>query len=278
MDKVKRIPGTARLMIVAIMSTTGIIGITGCGNAPAVPPAQEPPAITVPSVEAPSQPKTPAPKTAGAESKPVPQGDSPAVKGAAQQVDIAVLVNKSMMLPPDYKPDDLVEPNVPFIFKEQVEKRLMRKAAAQALERMFTAAKQDGIYLAGVSGYRSFATQKSLFDYYVRTQGEELARKYSAEAGHSEHQTGLAMDVSGSTGQCAADDCFADTPEAKWLAGHAPEYGFIIRYPKGKETVTGYQSEPWHVRYVGTPMSREIAAKGLTLEEYLSLAGPVSRP
>ncbi len=181
---------------------------------------------------------------------------------------ISALVNKIFALPSDYVPGDLVEPKVPFIFTEKDEKRLMRKEAAQALEKMFTAAKQQGVQLAGVSGYRSYQTQRSLFDYYVRTQGEEVARKYSAEPGHSEHQTGLAMDVSGSTGACAADDCFADTPEAKWLAQHAVEFGFIIRYPKGKEGITGYFYEPWHLRYVGTATAAAVTAKGVTLDEY----------
>jgi D-alanyl-D-alanine carboxypeptidase len=192
---------------------------------------------------------------------------------AAKPMDINVLVNKTIMLPDGFAPSDLVEPNVPFIFKEKDEKRLMRKEAAAALEQLFAGAKKDGIYLAGVSGYRSYATQKSLFAYYVKTQGEETARKYSAEPGHSEHQTGLAMDVSGSDGKCAADDCFAGTPEANWLAKHAAEYGFIIRYPKGKEQITGYAYEPWHVRYVGKEVAAKVAAKGITLEEFYGMAG-----
>lgn len=157
------------------------------------------------------------------------------VQVVAKPEDIAVLVNKKIMLPGNYMPTDLVEPNVPFVFKEKDEKRLMRKEAAQALEKLFTGAKQDGIFLAGVSAYRSYATQRSLFDYYIQTQGEEKARRYSAQPGRSEHQTGLAIDVSDSKGTCAAEDFFADTPEAKWLAKHAPEYGFILRYPKDKE-------------------------------------------
>ncbi|GAX89180.1 peptidase M15 [Effusibacillus lacus] len=182
--------------------------------------------------------------------------------------DVAVLVNKQNKLPANYTPSDLVEPNVPFIFKEKEERRLMRKEAAKALEELFNAARKDGIDLAGVSGYRSFDSQKSLFTYYISVQGEETARQYSAEPGHSEHQTGLAMDVSDTKGTCAAEDCFADTPHAKWLDKHAPEYGFIIRYPKGKEAITGYNYEPWHIRYVGTDIARTIQREGITLEEY----------
>jgi D-alanyl-D-alanine carboxypeptidase len=213
-------------------------------------------------------PGTPAPGT--------PKGDpvGSGTKGGivvSNPTDIKVVVNKKYMLPDGYKPADLVEPKVPFIFKEQDEKRLMRKEAAQALEQMFVAAKKDGVNLAGVSGYRSYETQTGLFNYYVQTQGEETARKYSAEPGHSEHQTGLSMDVSGTSGACAADDCFAGTPEANWLAAHGAEYGFVVRYPKGKESITGYAYEPWHMRYVGVTLAKEIMAKGLTLEEYFKL-------
>ncbi|GAA3401286.1 M15 family metallopeptidase [Paenibacillus hodogayensis] len=195
----------------------------------------------------------------------------------AKPADIAVLVNKTYKLPDNYKPDDLVEPNIPFIFKEKSDKRLMRKEAAGALEKLVAAAKKDGVPLAGVSGYRSQDTQKTLFANYAKKDGEEAARKYSAVPGHSEHQTGLAMDVSGSDGKCAASDCFAGTKEAKWLAEHAAEHGFVIRYLKGKEEITGYQYEPWHLRYVGVKMAKEIAEKGLTLEEYLKQAVPVSK-
>ncbi len=203
--------------------------------------------------------------------------DDNAIKVTANPSDITVLVNKQIMLPDGYKPSDLVEPKVPFIFQEKDERRLLRKEAAEALEAMIAGARNDGIYLAGVSGYRSYETQKTLYDYYVKVQGQEEARKYSAEPGHSEHQTGLAMDVSGSTGKCAAADCFADTSEAKWLASHSSEYGFIIRYMKGKEDVTGYNYEPWHLRYVGIPMAREITDKGIALEEYDQNARPVSK-
>lgn len=202
-------------------------------------------------------------------------GDQKAVQVVAKPADIAVLVNKTYRLPDNYKPDDLVEPNVPFIFKEKNDKRMMRKEAAGALEKLVAAAKKDSISLAGVSGFRTQATQKTLFDNYVKKDGEEAARKYSAVPGHSEHQTGLAMDISGSDGKCAASDCFADTKEAKWLAKNAAEHGFIIRYPKGKESITGYQYEPWHLRYVGTKAAKEISDKGITLEEYMQNANAV---
>jgi D-alanyl-D-alanine carboxypeptidase len=193
----------------------------------------------------------------------------------AEPESIAVMVNKQYSLPDKYKPSDLVYPDVPFIFSEKIEKRMLRREAAAALEEMFAGAKADGVYLAGVSGYRSESTQKRLFNNYVARDGEEKARTYSAMPGHSEHQTGLAIDLSGRDGKCAAESCFAGTKEAEWLAAHAAEYGYIIRFLEGKEAITGYKYEPWHVRYVGKEIAASIAERGITLEEYYD-AVPVS--
>jgi len=189
---------------------------------------------------------------------------------------IAVLVNKQYKLPENYNPTDLVYPDVRFLFDEKIEKRMMRKEAAAALERMFEAAEEDGIMLAGVSAYRSHKTQTALFQRYVKKDGMEKALTYSAYPGTSEHETGLAIDVSGSSGKCAVADCFADTKESDWLKKHVFEYGFIIRYPEGKEKITGYQYEPWHLRYVGTEVSKAIGESGDSLEEYYG-AVPVSK-
>ncbi|MCP3775114.1 D-alanyl-D-alanine carboxypeptidase family protein [Paenibacillus sp. MZ04-78.2] len=200
------------------------------------------------------------------------------VQVVASPADIAVLVNKTFKLPDNYKPQDLVDPNVSFTFKEKLEKRKMRKEAAAALEKLFEAAKKDNLPLAGVSAYRSHETQKTVYNRYVQKDGEAAANKYSAKPGHSEHETGLAIDVAGSSGKCAAQDCFGATKEAKWLAEHAADYGFIIRYPEGKENITGYQYEPWHLRYVGVDTAKTIAKQGVTLEEYVKNAVPVTKP
>ncbi|WP_339205447.1 M15 family metallopeptidase [Paenibacillus sp. FSL K6-3182] len=194
----------------------------------------------------------------------------------AKPEDIAVLVNKQHKLPEEYNPTDLVYPDVRFIFAEKIEKRLMRQDAATALEKLFAAAEEDNIQLAGVSAYRSHKTQTTLFDRYVKRDGLEKARTYSALPGTSEHETGLAIDVSGSDGKCAAADCFADTKEAQWLEKYAHEYGFIIRYLEGKEKITGYQYEPWHLRYVGVDVATEMAKSGEVLEEYFD-AVPVTK-
>lgn len=265
---------------------------TNAGDGNSVRPATTPasgtaadPNASVGRDDAPGEQNKPADggadKTAD-KSQPANRGSADSAKDKEMQVvakpeSITALVNKQNALPDDYKPNDLVYPDVPFLFKEKIEKRMLRKEAAEALEKLFAAAKEDGVALAGVSAYRSHATQKALFERYVKKDGEAKARTYSAVPGTSEHETGLAIDVSGSDGKCAASDCFADTKEAEWLAEHAPEYGFIIRYPKGKENITGYQYEPWHLRYVGTEIAKETAEKGITLEEYFG-AVPVSQP
>ncbi|TQR36387.1 M15 family metallopeptidase [Brevibacillus brevis] len=198
--------------------------------------------------------------------------DVDGVPTVTNATDLSVVVNKQRALPGDYIPPDLVEPNVPFPFDEKVEKRLLRAEAAQALEELFAKAKTEGIELYAVSGYRSYKTQKSLYETYVRTQGAEHAAAYSAVPGKSEHQTGLAMDVSGHDASTRLEESFGETPEGLWLAANCADFGFVIRYLKGKEDTTGYAYEPWHLRYVGKEMAKEIMAGGLTLEDYFSEA------
>ncbi|WP_042227000.1 M15 family metallopeptidase [Paenibacillus popilliae] len=182
---------------------------------------------------------------------------------------IMVVVNKQRYLPDGYEPPDLVEPNVKFSFDEPHEKRHMRKEAAEALEALFAGAEQDGITLNAVSGYRSYQRQQSLFNHYVETQGKEYASRVSAVPGTSEHQTGLAIDVSSPSVGNVLEEVFGDSEEGKWLAEHAHEYGFIIRYPKDGESITGYVYEPWHIRYVGKEAAEAIYSEGPTLEQFL---------
>ncbi|KQU19215.1 D-alanyl-D-alanine carboxypeptidase [Bacillus sp. Leaf13] len=193
---------------------------------------------------------------------------SDAIQVVAKPESIPVLVNKKNKLPENYVPKDLVYTSIPFTFKEKTEKRKMRSEAAAAISKLFTESKKQGVSLLGVSAYRSHATQVALFDSYVKRDGYAKAITYSALPGTSEHETGLAIDVTGGNGKCAAQDCFGGTKEAKWLQAHADDYGFIIRYPKGKESVTGYKYEPWHLRYVGKSIAQTIMSQGITLEEY----------
>ncbi|WP_151733665.1 M15 family metallopeptidase ['Paenibacillus yunnanensis' Narsing Rao et al. 2020] len=237
---------------------------SGTGDAPVAVP-DEAAASAAPSPQATDEP---AAEPGAASAPPAASGNGDAVQTAAEPDSLAALINKQYKLPDDYKPDDLVYPDVPFIFSEKIEKRMLRETAARALEELFAAAEQDGVHLAGVSAYRSQSTQTVLFNNYVKRDGEAKARTYSAVPGHSEHQTGLAIDISGSDGKCAAESCFAGTPEAEWLAQHVQEYGFIIRFPEGKESITGYKYEPWHIRYVGKEIAGEVMSKNITLEEY----------
>ncbi|QOS76657.1 M15 family metallopeptidase [Paenibacillus sp. JNUCC31] len=185
---------------------------------------------------------------------------------------MTVIVNKQRSLPEGYEPDDLVEPNVPFSFDGPHEKRHMRKEAAEALEKLFAGAKADGIELRAVSGYRSYQRQVSIYNNNVKTKGQEYTDRVSSVPGHSEHQTGLAIDVSSPSVGNALEEVFGTSKEGEWLAEHAAEYGFIIRYPKGEEGVTGYVYEPWHIRYVGPELAPDVVKSGLTLEEYFDEA------
>ncbi|AFV02853.1 D-alanyl-D-alanine carboxypeptidase [Dehalobacter sp. UNSWDHB] len=183
---------------------------------------------------------------------------------------IAVLVNKQNQLPSDYVPPDLVEVNIPFTFKEKAEKRMLRQEAAAKLEELFSAAKENGVIFYGVSGYRSYQTQQDLFASFTRRYGtEEKANQISARPGESEHQTGLAMDVSCQSVNFGLEETFGDTDEYVWLKDNAHRFGFIIRYPKGKEYLTEYTYEPWHLRYIGQDLATKLYEQHLTYEEYL---------
>ncbi|MGP7815944.1 M15 family metallopeptidase [Niallia sp. 01092] len=182
------------------------------------------------------------------------------------------LVNKEFGLPDGYAPDDLVRPNVAFSFgDEKIEKSYLRKEAAKGLEDMFKEAKKAGINLYAVSGYRSFNRQTVLYDAEVQKVGKEKAIQAVAYPGNSEHQTGLAMDISSESSNFLLTDEFGKTKEGKWLSENAHRFGFILRYPQGKESVTGYKYEPWHFRYVGEKSAKDIYENGWTLEEYFQL-------
>jgi zinc D-Ala-D-Ala carboxypeptidase len=184
---------------------------------------------------------------------------------------ILVLVNKEHPLPAGYVPPDLVTPNVPFPFKEDLPKKKMRKEAAAALEDLFAQAKADGLHLYAMSGYRSYETQKQIFNHNLKTEGQAAANAVSAHPGTSEHQTGLAMDLTTGSMHEQLEQSFASTPEGIWVQKHAAEFGFIVRYPKGKEKITEYENEPWHIRYVGKEAAQEIMSKNITFDEYVRI-------
>lgn len=178
-----------------------------------------------------------------------------------------LLVNKQNRAP-SVKPE-LTLPNVAPSKPEIAQNLYMRPDAAQALEEMFQAAAAEGVVLYGVSGYRSYSTQKAIYDRRVGESGDS-AKRWVAPPGYSEHQTGLAMDLTGeSTVSQGLTDGFADTPEGRWVAENCHRFGFIVRYQKEWEAITGYGYEPWHVRFVGSPHAELMYEAHITLEEYL---------
>ncbi|MCI7767006.1 MAG: D-alanyl-D-alanine carboxypeptidase family protein [Oscillospiraceae bacterium] len=161
-------------------------------------------------------------------------------------IDGILIANKSYPLPADYNPG-------------------VNADAQAAFDRMQSAAAEEGLNIYISSGFRSYDYQAGLYERYVERSGKAEADRYSARPGYSEHQTGLAFDLN------SIDITFADTDEYEWVKEHCAEYGFIIRYPEGKESVTGYMYEPWHIRYLGTDIAKSVSDSGLTLEEYLGI-------
>lgn len=141
----------------------------------------------------------------------------------------------------------------------------------EAFNQMKSDAKEEGIILNIRSGFRSYETQETLYNNYIARDGLEKASRYSAKPGYSEHQTGLAIDITTEDTTTSIGDWFNDTKQAEWLYNNAYKYGFILRYPKGKEHITGYKYESWHYRYVGIEHSKNFAMNDLTLEEYLKI-------
>lgn len=177
-----------------------------------------------------------------------------------------ILVNKKHNLEENFVPEDLEYLNISFSGAES--SKYLSKDVAKALEQMVADAKNDGINLIGRSGYRSYSTQKALYSSKVESLGKEQADRFSAKAGASEHQTGLAIDIiSSEYGKLHTD--FQYTETYKWLVNNCAKYGFILRYPKGKYDITGYNFEPWHYRYVGVEHAEKIMKENITLEEYL---------
>ena len=184
--------------------------------------------------------------------------------------DYLVLVNKNYKLPDYYRPDDLVLLDVAlFNQSPDNEANYLRKAAATALKDLFNAAMNEGYYLIARSGFRSYETQISLYNKYVKTKGQAYADLYSARAGHSEHQTGLTIDITTKSVNSELIQAFGSTPEGKWIETNAHHFGFIIRYPQDKKDEVGYEYEPWHLRYVGIEAATNIYNSNMILEDYI---------
>ena len=179
-----------------------------------------------------------------------------------------VVVNKQRIYTPiDYAPVDLVVPEVPFNNPP-----LLREEAAQALESMLHAAREADADFVIQSSYRSFVVQQRIKQRSIERWGPEVSDGRSARAGHSEHQSGLAVDLTTKTGLCTLDPCFGQTSVGEWLAENSWRYGFILRYLPGKTDITGYIYEPWHFRYVGLELAEQVYQRGYpTLEEFFGL-------
>lgn len=189
------------------------------------------------------------------EPEPTPQW--PVTYSLEQADSLTVVVNKKHRLPSAYAPS-----------LTSVAGGQMRPEAASALQNLMNDASSEGASMVIVSSYRSYQTQVSTYQYWVDTQGQAQADRESARPGHSEHQTGLAVDLGNPDGSCRLLACFGDGAAGQWLATNAHKYGFIIRYPNGKEAQTGYIYEPWHLRYLGVETATAVKNSGQTLDQY----------
>lgn len=253
--------GSAGTALLAACGAQGAKGhsASSTGSSPTSSPSVSP--FTSPS-------ESPAPQTASA----TPTG-SPSVSKAASASPAAArpsvesspeslrcLVNKMRpFAQKDWAPSDLVD----------FEGQQLRAEAAQAARTMMDAAKAEGVTLTVSSAYRSYAVQQQTYQHWVSVNGQKVADQLSARPGYSEHQTGLAIDFSSPEG-CRLEECYEDTRAGRWLAKNAQNYGFILRFPKGQQAVTGYLFEPWHYRYLGKDLTARYVASGAnTLEEFL---------
>lgn len=252
-------PRRSALLVVAVL-------LGGCAPDSGPPdPARESPSAELSGTAA-SETASSGTAVAGGTAPPAPADlDGPSRPAdLADPASLAVVVNKRRPLsPPDWAPPVL----------EDVEGHRLRPEAAAAARGMLAAARADGVRIRIVSGYRSWAEQSQTYAGWVAQKGAGAADAVSARPGHSEHQTGLAVDV-GEGGGCDLQVCFAGTSAAAWVAEHGPEHGFVVRYPWGEEAFTGYWYEPWHLRYLGPGRAQEFVRSGAaTLEEFSGL-GP----
>lgn len=186
-------------------------------------------------------------------------------KDTVKKTDISkkelMLVNKFNYLDENYAPDDIVKVSMQFAYGDNE----IKKEVYEKFRSMYNDAKKEGLYLIITSSYRDYNFQKELWDSYANQKGDEWADSVSARAGYSEHQTGYTLDIVTYNANMSS---FEKTDEFKWLQNNAYKYGFILRYPKDKEDITGYSYESWHYRYVGKDVATKIKKLGITFDEY----------
>ncbi|MGB3024082.1 MAG: M15 family metallopeptidase [Candidatus Saccharimonadales bacterium] len=183
-------------------------------------------------------------------------------------------VSRTAPLPSHYLPADLVDVTLPHAASDSPVR--LQSRAHQKLTELFAKAKEDGQIFMIASAYRSVTEQQKLYDDFVAKRGEAAAKQYVAQPGTSEHHTGLAVDVDDASPACErdADTCELSYQSIAWLAEHAPDYGFIIRFPSTKQPVTGTAYEPWHLRYVGIVLAKQLTTSGLAFDEFIEQVAP----
>ncbi|WP_427870857.1 M15 family metallopeptidase [Leucobacter luti] len=258
-------PGLPRRSALAAVAAIGIsASLAACAPEPTTEPRSTP-------TKTKSATETPTP-TPPPEPTPEPTPEPPAFDKAAHSIDdpmsIWVVGNKMRPFTPvDFEPSDLVATQGVANQNGQP----LREVAARATEQFIAGAAAAGYQVQIISAYRPYSMQVGLYNGYVARDGQAAADTYSARPGHSEHQTGLTVDLD-DYGGCYLEPCFGGTPAGQWLAANAADYGFILRYPEGKQEVTGFMPEPWHFRYVGPELAQEMKRTGITtLEEFFGL-------
>jgi len=251
-----------------------LVALGGCAAGPATqaggdPAHHRPQHSGRPTPDGTPHPTPPPRPTPSTPPTPAGVGFDATAKSVDDPASTWVVVNKSRALQPiSYAPADLVYPDVAYVNRQP-----MRAEVADALVAMFRAGKQEaGLDFSVETAYRSFDSQTRVYDDDFARNGQAFADTDTARPGHSEHQTGLAVDISAVPAACSLDACFGDTPQGKWLAANAWRFGFLLRYPADKVDVTGYPHEAWHYRYIGETAAADMHDRGiLTLEEYAGL-------
>ena len=253
--------GSAGTALLAACGAQGAKGhsASSTGSSPTSSPSVSP--FTSPSESPAAQTASATPTGSPSVSKAAsasPAAARPSVESSPES--LRCLVNKMRpFAQKDWAPSDLVD----------FEGQQLRAEAAQAARTMVDSAKAEGVTLTVSSAYRSYAVQQQTYQHWVSVNGQKVADQLSARPGYSEHQTGLAIDFSSPEG-CRLEECYEDTRAGRWLAKNAQNYGFILRFPKGQQAVTGYLFEPWHYRYLGKDLTARYVASGAnTLEEFL---------